>query len=151
MLNKIRKFFYFYLFFPWVKYGSTFHIQLGCYFGGLKKQVEFGNNVGVGFNCFFLAPCIFSNDVLIASNCHFINRNDHRFDNPKLTIRESGIGSVGHIIVEDDVWIGQSSIILAPVRIGKGSIIAAGSVVTKDVPPYTIVGGNPAKHISKRF
>lgn len=59
--------------------------------------------------------------------------------------------SKGPIIVEDDVWIGARSLILSGVKIGKGAIIAAGSVVTKNVPPYSIVGGNPAKIIRFRF
>lgn len=54
------------------------------------------------------------------------------------------------IVIEDDVWIGGSSIILAGVTIGKGAIIAAGAVVNKDVPPYTIVGGVPAKVLKER-
>lgn len=56
----------------------------------------------------------------------------------------------GDIIIDDDVWIGAGAIILTGVTIGKGSVIAAGSIVTKDVEPYTIVGGNPAKLIKKR-
>lgn len=55
------------------------------------------------------------------------------------------------IVVEDDVWIGANSIILKGVRIGQGSVIAAGSVVTKDVAPYSIVAGVPAKQIKMRF
>lgn len=55
------------------------------------------------------------------------------------------------IFVEDDVWIGYRSTIMSGVRIGKGAVIAAGSVVTKDVPPYAIVGGVPAKIIKYRF
>lgn len=59
--------------------------------------------------------------------------------------------SKGDIIVADDVWIGQNATILSGVNIGQGSIIAAGAVVTKDVPPYAIVGGNPAHVIKYRF
>lgn len=59
--------------------------------------------------------------------------------------------SKGDIVVGDDVWIGARSIILSGVTIGRGAIIAAGSVVTKDVKPYSIVGGNPAKLIRMRF
>ena len=59
--------------------------------------------------------------------------------------------SKGSIIVEDDVWIGARTVILSGVRIGQGAIIAAGSVVTKDVEPYSIVAGNPAKLIKYRF
>ncbi|MGL6065566.1 MAG: DegT/DnrJ/EryC1/StrS family aminotransferase [Cetobacterium sp.] len=57
----------------------------------------------------------------------------------------------GKILVKDDVWIGMDSMILSGVTIGQGAIIAAGSVVTEDVPPYVIVGGNPAKLIKYRF
>ncbi len=53
----------------------------------------------------------------------------------------------GGVIIEDDCWIGAGAIILNGITIGKGSVVGAGSVVTKDVPPYTIVAGNPARKI----
>jgi len=59
--------------------------------------------------------------------------------------------SKGAIIIEDDVWIGANSIILSSVKIGRGSVIAAGSIVTKNVDPYSVVAGNPAKLVKKRF
>ncbi|MGL4347435.1 MAG: hypothetical protein ACRCR9_05090 [Chitinophagaceae bacterium] len=59
--------------------------------------------------------------------------------------------SKGNIIVEDHVWIGYGVKILSGVTIGKGSIVSTGSIVTKDIPPYTIVGGIPARVIKKRF
>lgn len=59
--------------------------------------------------------------------------------------------SKGDIVIEDDVWIGQNAIILSGVTVAQGSVIAAGSVVTHDVPPYSIVGGVPAKVIKQRF
>lgn len=59
--------------------------------------------------------------------------------------------SKGDIIVDDDVWIGYRSTIMSGVHIGQGAVVAAGSVVTKDVPPYAIVGGVPAKVIKYRF
>ena len=59
--------------------------------------------------------------------------------------------SKGNIIIEDDVWIGSHVIILSGVRIGRGCVVAAGSVVSKSIPPYSIVGGVPARLIRKRF
>jgi virginiamycin A acetyltransferase len=59
--------------------------------------------------------------------------------------------SRGDIKIDDEVWIGTNSLIMSGISIGKGAIIAAGSIVTKDVPPYTIFGGNPAKLIKPRF
>lgn len=60
-------------------------------------------------------------------------------------------GSKGDIIVKDDVWLGTNAIICSGVTIGQGTVVAAGAVVTKDVAPYAIVGGNPAKIIKYRF
>lgn len=60
-------------------------------------------------------------------------------------------GSKGDIIVKDDVWIGQNAIICSGVTVGQGAVVAAGAVVTKDVEPYAIVGGNPAKFIKYRL
>ena len=57
----------------------------------------------------------------------------------------------GDIVVGDDVWIGQNSVVLSGITIGQGAVVSAGSVVTKDVPPYAIVGGVPAKLIKYRF
>ena len=57
----------------------------------------------------------------------------------------------GHIVIENDVWIGNSCTIMSGIRIGSGSVIAANSVVVKNVDPYTIVGGNPAKKLKDRF
>ena len=59
--------------------------------------------------------------------------------------------SKGKIIVEDDVWIGMNALILSGVKIGKGAIIGAGSVISKDIPPYAIAVGNPCKVIKYRF
>jgi acyl-[acyl carrier protein]--UDP-N-acetylglucosamine O-acyltransferase len=68
-------------------------------------------------------------------------------------IKRSSIDAIskGHIEVEDEVWIGTGALIFSGVKIGKGAIIGAGSIVTKDVLPYAIVGGNPAKLIRFRF
>jgi len=56
----------------------------------------------------------------------------------------------GEIIVEDDVWLGANVTVIGSVRVGQGAVVAAGAVVTKDVEPYSIVGGVPAKFIKKR-
>lgn len=151
MLNFIRILWYFSLRHRWVKFGKTVHVQLGCFFGGIVKEMEIGDRVGIGFNCFFLCKCKIGSNVLIASNCHFVNRRDHSYDVVGKTIWDSGCGMAEKIIVEDDVWIGESAVILAPLVIGRGSIVAAGAIVTCDVPPYSIVAGNPARVVKMRF
>lgn len=64
---------------------------------------------------------------------------------------EREAGSKGNIVIKDDVWIGQNAIICSGVTVGQGAVVAAGAVVTKDVEPYAIVGGNPAKFIKYRL
>jgi len=88
---------------------------------------------------------------MVADNVAFLNSDDHLYNIVGKTMWNIVRGDKYKIIVEDDVWIGYGAIILSPARISRGSVIAAGSVVTKDVPAYNIVGGNPAKLIKLRF
>lgn len=96
--------------------------------------------------------------VSIANDVKFILGGNHKYDvfstfpfKVKLGKQNIEAYTNGKIIVEDDVWIGMNALILSGVKLGKGSIVAAGSVVVNDIPPYAIVGGNPAKIIKYRF
>ena len=95
--------------------------------------------------------------VSIATGCQFLLGGNHNYKNVTTylpfdhSINESNLYTNGDIIIENDVWIGMDCIIMSGITIGNGSIIAAGSVVTSDVQPYSIVGGNPTKLIKKRF
>ncbi|MGH0683684.1 CatB-related O-acetyltransferase [Bacillus mycoides] len=98
------------------------------------------------------------NLVSIGGDVLFILGGNHQYDclttypfKKKILFKESEAITKGPIIVEDDVWIGNNAIILSGITIGKGAIVAAGSVVTKNVKPYSIVGGNPAQLIKYRF
>jgi len=73
---------------------------------------------------------------------------NHIFDNPELSFIEQGVTAQG-IIIEDDVWLGSNVVVTDGVRIGRGSVVAAGAVVTKNVPPHTVVAGVPAKEIRR--
>jgi acetyltransferase-like isoleucine patch superfamily enzyme len=90
------------------------------------------------------------NYVMIAREL-LITGADHRFDKPSVAMIFSGRPDPQVCVIEDDVWIGARVILLKGVRVGRGAIIAAGAVVTRDVAPYTIVGGVPAKPIRLRF
>lgn len=94
----------------------------------------------------------------IGPDVHFLVGSEHPYERlstypfkVKFGLADLEAGSKGSIIVGDDVWIGLGAIICSGVRIGQGAVIAAGSVVTKDVEPYAIVGGNPARLIKYRF
>ncbi len=116
-----------------------------------KKNVTIGDNVFINHDCIIdaiHAPVTIGNDVLIAYHVSLITSN-HHFADPEKLIRTQG-SSGQPIRIEDDVWIGAHVIVLAGVTIGRGSVIAAGSVVTKNVEPYSVVGGVPAKLINKR-
>lgn len=151
VLNLIRNFLIFQLKYPWIKHGKNIHCQWNTKFFSPHKIITLGNEVGIGLRCLFQCDTIIGNKVLIAANVAFLNSDDHRYDIVGTAMWDSGRGDNYKIVVEDDVWIGHGAIILSPVTIGKGSIIAAGSVITKDVPPYAIVGGSPAKLIKWRF
>lgn len=80
-----------------------------------------------------------------------IQGGDHLYDKAGVPICFSGRPDMPYTTLEEDVWVGHRSIIMAGIRVGRGAIVAAGSVVTKDVPAYYIVGGIPAKLICLRF
>ncbi len=88
-------------------------------------------------------------DVMIAAFTSIFAAN-HRSDRVDVPMRQQGMYSKGGIVIEDDVWIGTHCAILDGVTIGHGSIIAAGAVVNRDVPPFSIVGGVPGKVIGTR-
>lgn len=115
--------------------------------------IVFGNRVALNRNVLINARgggrIIIGNDVLIGPNV-VIRSNNHRFESLSIPINRQGVTS-GRITIEDDVWIAANCVILPNVKIGKGAIIGAGTVVTKDVEPYSIMGGVPAKKIGSRI
>ncbi|MDA9267063.1 acyltransferase [Salibacteraceae bacterium] len=128
-------------------------------------SISIGSNSFIGGGMFVSAKGIsIGNDVMISWGCTFMDNDAHSLDwkNRKNDVRdwkrgldEDKIGkykdwsTVGadQIIVRDKAWVGFNCIILKGINIGEGAIVAAGSVVTKNVEPYTLVGGNPARFI----
>lgn len=122
------------------------------------SNVFLGNRISFGDNCCFLttrARIIVGDDVMFASRVTVLT-GGHRTDYLGKPINqvsedEKKQSDDADVVFEGDNWIGYGAIILKGVIIGKGSIIGAGSVVTKSVPPYSIVAGNPAKVIKMRL
>lgn len=115
---------------PTIVIGDRVFIGFGCEFN-VRRRVEIGS------------------DCLIASGCKFID-HDHGSARDGVPMREQTTGAEAEIILEEDVWLGVNVVVLKGVRIGKGAIVAAGAVVTKDIGPYEIWGGVPARKISTR-
>lgn len=113
--------------------------------------IEIGDNTRINGTCIHAYKKItIGKNCLIAANCQIIDANGHEpsFDN--VADRINTTSEAKEIIIEDNVWIGANSLILPGAKIGYGSIIAAGSVVVKEIPAMSIAGGNPAK-IIKQF
>ncbi len=116
----------------------------------IGEGLEVGNNVGIAQNCFIqVRGKISIGDHVIFGPGVSVFSENHNFSDLQKPIMAQGCHRKG-VIIEDDVWVGTRATILDGVTIGKGAIIAAGSVVNKNVAPYTIVGGVPAKFIKAR-
>ncbi|QIR15100.1 acyltransferase [Shewanella aestuarii] len=123
----------------------------------INKYVDFGSgaNIKLGENSSFGNYCQIANDLECGDNVMMapevvIFSVNHAHDRTDIPLIKQGNLAPRPVRIHDDVWIGQRAMIMPGVTINKGSIIAAGSIVTKDVPEYSIVGGNPAKFIRKR-
>ncbi|HAQ20958.1 MAG TPA: hypothetical protein DCR40_17250 [Prolixibacteraceae bacterium] len=139
--------------------GRNFHSGR-CVFLWAKHNIEIGSNFYIGKYSIIECDVAIGNNVIFANHVSLIGRYDHHFQQIGTPIRlakqirdkdYNWKGLNQKIVIEDDVWIGLGSIVLSGVTIKTGSIIAAGSVVTKDVEPYSIYGGNPARKIRYRF
>ena len=106
-------------------------------------RVCIGARTLVGMSNVLIGPLCIGNDVIIAQNVVFSGLN-HGYHDVHTPIRDQPC-TTAEIVVEDDVWIGANVVVTAGIRIGRHAVVAAGSVVTRDVAPYTIVGGNPAR------
>jgi acetyltransferase-like isoleucine patch superfamily enzyme len=111
-------------------------------------DVIIGNHTLIGMGNVIIGPVTIGNDVIFAQNIVLSGLN-HNYENIHLPIKKQSV-STAPIVVNDECWIGANVVVTAGVVIGKHSVVAAGSVVTKDVPPYSVVVGNPARVI-KRF
>lgn len=125
------------------------HIEVGRKSYGVINLIDFSDAD---------SKLVIGNYCSVAGNVKFLLGGEHNLNTIStypFKVMKFGekreAGSKGCIIVKDDVWIGDGAIICSGITIGQGAVIAAGAVVTKDVEPYEIVGGNPAKLIRYRF
>lgn len=108
----------------------------------LVGEITIGNHSRIGLSNVIIGPVCIGSNVNLAQNITLAGL-DHNYKDASKRIDEQGV-STALITIEDDVWVGTNSVITKGVRIGRHSVIAAGSVVCKDVPPFSIAAGNPA-------
>lgn len=138
-----------------ISYGKNVFISRGCYFSG---QIFVGDDIYIGQNCRFQST---KAKIVIGSHVMFgpdvsIHSGNHRVDikgkyMKEISFNEKRLEDDKDIYIEDDVWIGSSAIILQGVTIGQGSVIGAGAIVTKSIPPFTIIVGTPSQKSWPRF
>lgn len=142
-----------------VTLGKNVHLGLGTIIWA-PAELIIGSDVYIGKNCTIECDGQIGSNVLIANQVGLIGRCDHDFTTVGYSIQQApwigspeynGKGKGKRILVENDVWIGYGAIILSGVHIARGAIIGAGSVVTRDVLPYSIVAGVPAYEVGSRF
>jgi len=162
MIRLLRKIRHWYLInIKWRNYdfGKNTYIGRSVYMWA-KHVISVGDNFYIGKYSQIECDAEIGDNVMFANCVALVGRHDHDFRAVGVPVRLSakirddgyeGEGLYEKTIIEDDVWIGHGSIILSGVRIGQGSIIGAGSVVTKDVEPFSIYAGNPARMIKPRF
>jgi acetyltransferase-like isoleucine patch superfamily enzyme len=126
---------------------STFYVGKKCYIG---KNFKAGAYSYVGNRSIIYPNVTLGEYSMIAGDVKILG-GDHTFNHPGIPIIFCERGVLEKTVIGKDVWVGSSSIILTGITIGDGAIVAAGSVVTKNIEPYAIVGGVPAKFIKYRF
>ena len=112
-------------------------------------EIEVGDDSSLGIDCMIPYNLKVGKDVMMGPYVVVVGEG-HEFSDLQTPMRLQGSRTSPPVRIEDDVWIGTRAIILPGLTIGKGSIIGAGAVVTKDVPPYAICAGNPARVIKYR-
>ncbi len=122
-------------------------VESYCCINNAVGDVTIGDHTRIGIHCTVIGPVCLGSHVNLAQGITVTALN-HNFSIANQRIDEQGI-STQPVVISDDVWIGANAVILPGVTIGRHAVIAAGAVVTKDVPDYTVVGGVPAKVIKK--
>jgi len=113
------------------------------------KQIRIGDNSAIGVRANLSGRITIGRDVMMGKDVAMLTLN-HNFNRIDIPMNQQGFREERPIIINDDVWIGDRVFILPGITVGKGAIIGACSVVTKDVPEYAIVGGNPGNIIRFR-
>lgn len=109
-------------------------------------EIRIGDETGIAGSCITAHKSVtIGKRCLIAANCQIMDNNAHDLSFPNVEDRRFSTGSSMPVVIEDDVWLGINTVVLPGVRIGKGSIVGANSVVCSNIPPMVVARGNPAE------
>ena len=128
-------------------FGKNINIEKGAVFG---PDLEIGDNSGVGINCELYGPVRIGENVMMGPEV-VVYTSGHRHSSTDIPMIEQGMTEIQAVVIGNDVWIGRRAMIMPGVKIGNGCVIGAGAVITKDIPPYSVAGGVPAKVIKSRL
>ena len=130
---------------PWNRFnlGKNSTVEDYCTVNNGMGDVIIGSRSRIGISSVVIGPASIGNDVILAQHV-VVSGLNHSYEDINIPIKDQKC-TVKPIVIEDEVWIGANAVITSGVTVGKHSVVAAGSVVTRDVPPYTVVGGNPAR------
>ena len=120
-------------------------VESYCCINNAVGDVVIGDHTRIGLHCTVIGPVCIGNHVNLAQGI-VVTALNHNFNDTTKRIDEQGVATKA-VTIADDVWIGANAVVLPGVTIGQHSVVAAGAVVTQDVPPYSVVGGVPAKVI----
>ena len=142
-----------------VRVGARFHLGMGSIVDS-TDGLTIGDDVYVGKGCTVECNGAIGRGVMLANRVGLVGRHDHDVRAVGRLVRHAPwIGDADfdpalraeRLVVEDDVWIGYGAIVLSGVTVGRGAVVAAGALVSRDVPPYAIAAGVPARVVGRRF
>lgn len=130
-----------------VSCGKSVNIERNATF---TPQLSIGNNSGVGINCEVYGPVTIGDNVMMGPEVVIYTQN-HSHSRVDIPMQQQGYEDFKPVHIGNDVWIGRRAMIMPGVSIGNGVVVAAGAVVTKDIPDFSVVGGVPAKILKSRL
>lgn len=130
-----------------IRCGEDVNVEHGALIG--RRSVSIGSHSGIGINAFIGFGTEIGENVMMGPDVLIYTQN-HSFSRTDIPMIQQGMSKISPVRIEDDVWIGGRVIVLPGVTIGRGSILGAGAVIPRNVPPYAVVVGNPGRIVRYR-
>lgn len=129
--------------------GCNVNVERGAFFAS-GSRLRIGDNSGLGINCHVPGDIVVGRNVMMGPNCYIFGAN-HAFDWVDVPFIEQGFEPPRQTVIDDDVWIGRNVCFTPGRHVKEGTVIGAECLLSKDFPPYSVVGGNPSRLIRSRI